>query len=449
MQSISKPICALWGVLGVYLVCGYLYVSPETSSLLGAPQERSSLVALTFIVLSCCLGLKLLGSLFYVADPLQATWDFLLSFAGQKTRKVEVNAFIDKYNELHNDDVKTVDDRNSSYATLVDAYYELATLFYEWGWGDCFHFAVRRKYETFKESIRRHEYYLAGRLGLNKGSKVLDCGCGIGGPYRNIAEFTGCDITGITLNDYQVKRANNINRSRGLADQVRSVQGDFMKLPFKENSFDGVYAIEATCHAPSRVGVYEQIYRVLKPGGIFACYEWCITDKYDPENEVHRSIKKNIEEGDGLPDMCGPSEIVKSLEKAGFEILEHRDVALDEDMSLTGGSCWYEYLLPSWNIFSQRFQFTGFGKAMTRAMLYVLETIHLAPAGTSKVQAMLQRGGEGCGLGGATGTFTPMYLAVVRKPAKKLHHHCRFQWQDQYPKLDSKTNLTLTIFTPL
>ncbi len=42
------------------------------------------------------------------------------------------------------------------------------------------------------------------RLGLNKGSKVLDCGCGIGGPYRNIAEFTGCDIIGITLNDYQV-----------------------------------------------------------------------------------------------------------------------------------------------------------------------------------------------------------------------------------------------------
>ncbi len=35
------------------------------------------------------------------------------------------------------------------------------------------------------------------------------------------------------------------------------------------------------------------------------------------------------------------------------------------------------------------------------------------------LQAMLQRGGEGCGLGGETGTFTPMYLAVVRKPIKK------------------------------
>ena len=36
---------------------------------------------------------------------------------------------------------------------------------------------------------------------------------------------------------------------------------------FGENSFDAVYAIEATCHAPSWEGVYEQILKVLKPGG--------------------------------------------------------------------------------------------------------------------------------------------------------------------------------------
>ena len=52
--------------------------------------------------------------------------------------------------------------------------------------------------------IQRHEYYLAGRLGVKRGDKVLDCGCGIGGPYRNIARFTGADITGITINEYQV-----------------------------------------------------------------------------------------------------------------------------------------------------------------------------------------------------------------------------------------------------
>lgn len=53
-------------------------------------------------------------------------------------------------------------------------------------------------------NLQRHEYYLGGRLGVSSGAKVLDCGCGIGGPYRNIAKFTGADITGITINEYQV-----------------------------------------------------------------------------------------------------------------------------------------------------------------------------------------------------------------------------------------------------
>jgi sterol 24-C-methyltransferase len=202
---------------------------------------------------------------------------------------------------------------------------ELATLFYEWGWGQSFHFAEQRKGETFIQSIKRHEWYLAGRLGVNKGAKILDVGCGIGGPMRNIAEFTGADVTGITINEYQVMRGNELNRQRGLAEQARLVQGDFMKMPFKDNTFDGVYAIEATCHAPRRQGVYGEIFRVLKPGCVFATYEWCLTDLYDPSNPEHRDIKKKIEEGDGLPDMATPSEVVAALKEVGFELIEARD----------------------------------------------------------------------------------------------------------------------------
>ena len=42
----------------------------------------------------------------------------------------------------------------------------------------------------------------------------------------------------------------------------------------------------------------------------------------------------------------------------------------------------------------------------------------LAPSGTYKVQEMLQQGGWGCVQGGFTGTFTPMWLMVARKPLK-------------------------------
>jgi sterol 24-C-methyltransferase len=41
-------------------------------------------------------------------------------------------------------------------------------------------------------------------------------------------------------------------------------------MPFEDNSFDAVYAFEATCHAANRVEVYSEIFRVLKPGGKYA-----------------------------------------------------------------------------------------------------------------------------------------------------------------------------------
>ncbi|KAK3217821.1 hypothetical protein Dsin_011791 [Dipteronia sinensis] len=43
--------------------------------------------------------------------------------------------------------------------------------------------------KSLRESIKRHEHFLALQLGLKKGQKVLDVGCGIGGPMREIARF--------------------------------------------------------------------------------------------------------------------------------------------------------------------------------------------------------------------------------------------------------------------
>lgn len=74
---------------------------------------------------------------------------------------------------------------------MVDQYYDLATDFYEFGWGESFHFGHRFAHETLKESLVRHEYYLASRLGLQPGMHCLDVGCGVGGPARNIARFSG------------------------------------------------------------------------------------------------------------------------------------------------------------------------------------------------------------------------------------------------------------------
>ena len=56
---------------------------------------------------------------------------------------------------------------------------------------------------------------------------------------------------------------------------------------------DGMDAIKL--HTQWMGQVYKEILRVLKPGGTFACYEWCLTDEYDAQDAAHRKIKKDIE----------------------------------------------------------------------------------------------------------------------------------------------------------
>lgn len=53
----------------------------------------------------------------------------------------------------------------------------------------------------------------------------------------------------------------------------------------------------------------QEIYRVLKPGGLFAGYEWCSTDLNDPSNPTHKSILDEIELGNGLPDIRSTREV--------------------------------------------------------------------------------------------------------------------------------------------
>jgi len=152
----------------------------------------------------------------------------------------------------------------------VSGYYDGATELYEFAWAQSFHFSRFNKGEAFNASLARHEHYLSSKMGLKPGMRVLDVGCGVGGPAREIARFADVNIVGLNNNAFQVGRATKYVKDLGLEEQIQFVKGDFMKLAeqFGENSFDAVYAIEATCHAPTWEGVYGEIFKVLKPGGV-------------------------------------------------------------------------------------------------------------------------------------------------------------------------------------
>jgi sterol 24-C-methyltransferase len=189
------------------------------------------------------------------------------------------------------------------------------------------------------------------------------------------------------------------------------------QMSFPANSFDAVYAIEATVHAPSLEGVYSQIFRVLKPGGVFGVYEWLMTDNYDNNNPHHREIRLGIEQGNGISNMVKISEGIAAIKAAGFELELHEDLAKRPD-----STPWYYPLAGDFKMMGSIWDFptiarmTWWGRGLVHKFVYVLEKAGVAPQGTQKTADSLALAADCLVAGGKEDLFTPMYLMVARKP---------------------------------
>ena len=307
--------------------------------------------------------------------------------------------------------------RLEDYSSLTKHYYNLVTDFYEYGWGSSFHFCTFFKGEPFRQAIARHEHYLASKMNINENMHVLDVGCGVGGPATEISRFTGCKVTGLNNNDYQIERATYKAKQNGLSDKLNFVKGDFMQMDFSAETFDAVYAIEATVHAPVLEGVYSEIYKVLKPGGTFGVYEWVMTDEYDENNEEHRRIAYGIEAGDGIPKMYKKEVADKALRNVGFEIIYEKDLADNNDEIP-----WYAPLAGDWKYVQTigdlwtYFRTSATGRKITTLTVGALEKVGFAPKDSVKVTEALEEAAIYLVEGGKQKLFTPMMLYVAKKP---------------------------------
>lgn len=301
--------------------------------------------------------------------------------------------------------VPSVDD-----STGTAHYYNLVTDFYEYGWGQSFHFAPRFDGEAVPASLARLEHLLALRLGLAPGVQVLDAGCGVGGPMRAMARLSGASIVGVTISEYQAERGNLLHARAHLGDRCRSVQGDFTRLEFEAGKFDAVYSIEAICHASRRDRVFRELRRVTRSNGRLAGTDWCVTDRYDPTLSRHRRIIRTIEEANGLAPLVSTRDYAKTIAAAGWSQVETRDLA---DVS-PGEVPWYAPLRAGWRTPSE-LRRTTLGRRMANWAVRALERTGLAPRGSVATSDILNRAADALIEGGEAGIFTPLFFFTARK----------------------------------
>ena len=107
----------------------------------------------------------------------------------------------------------------------------------------------------------------AERLALHVAPRVLDFGCGLGASLIALAERGPIDGLGITLSALQARLASERIAARGLGEQLRCVEGDFLQLHTALAPAHLVFAIESFVHSSTPEAFFEAAARQLLPGG--------------------------------------------------------------------------------------------------------------------------------------------------------------------------------------
>ena len=141
---------------------------------------------------------------------------------------------------------------------------------------------------------------------IHDGSTMLDIGCGGGATLKRLLKRSkNAQVYGIDISEESVAKAKKVN-AKVLDKQVFVTQGSVEKLPYEDNKFDLLTAVETVYFWPNLSNCLKEVKRVMKPGGRFAIMVEVI------END---SVWTDVVEG---MTAYSPEQLKEMLDGAGF-----------------------------------------------------------------------------------------------------------------------------------
>jgi SAM-dependent methyltransferase len=160
--------------------------------------------------------------------------------------------------------------------------------------------------------------------------RILDVGCGQGGPTLELARLSGGQVTGLDIDSSALQALARRAGEQGLSDHVHTVQRSMSELDFPDESFDVVWS-EGSMHVLGFERALGEWRRLIRPRGFLVVHEM-VWLRPDPAPEV-----KNCPEL-AYPGIRTAPEYVEQIPDHGYELVGH--FLLPEDFWLA------DYFLP-------------------------------------------------------------------------------------------------------
>ncbi|KAA0093261.1 class I SAM-dependent methyltransferase [Mycolicibacterium sp. P1-18] len=129
---------------------------------------------------------------------------------------------------------------------------------------------------------------------VSDGQRLLDVGCGFGGTIQQInAGHSNMHLTGLNIDPRQLAAAE-AQTTAANGNRIDWVEADALELPFDDNTFDRILAVECIFHFASRERFLAEAARVLKPGGYVAVSDFVPALAFFGKTPIWMAIRPRI-----------------------------------------------------------------------------------------------------------------------------------------------------------